>query len=620
MGNPVPKGIGAISQELGSEEPHSKQIWWLILRWLLVGVASLTTFIGNQLIHLTIPTVEVVSLCIIAALFNLFLHFYFFIIKRRGAALSSRRYAWITFFQFAVDVLLVALLFHYTGGIASPLLIYLLFHVVLSGVLLERWACLLYATSIAITVICLCLLELWGPIPHVYSSQLVSQGMQSDPLFVVAALLLFIAALYISTGFLTLFIKRLREKIVLSLAAQLRLEQDNQELRLINQITKGIISSFGLNERLDFICQTIKDIMGLKGVAIGLLDERTNRLEVACARGLSEAYINKGPVDADKSLAKALEGEPHFVLDAATDPAVQYPEAARKEGIVSMLAFPLKGREKVIGTIRLYSDTKRYFSHYEQNLLWALSSQAAISIENAKIYDSLERQDKAKSEFIMLMTHELKAPLMAIQGLLEVMLKGYTGRLTEKQQELINRVNKRIDSVMEVSTGLLDIYEWQSRRPDVKSVPLSLKEQIQRAVEMFKASAERKGLVLTVSLPDEDLIVRGSEDEIEKILNNLITNAIKYTPEKGSIFLELSGSERQVILKVRDTGIGIAEEDLAHLFDQSFRTREAKEIDPYGKGLGLHFIKKVVETLGGTIGVESEKGKGTEFILAFPKA
>jgi len=620
VGNAVPQRIEAFFDEMGGEEPLSKERQWILLRWLLVGVITLATLIGNQLIHLNIPILTVLLICAVVVLLNAPLHYYFFVIKKRAPFRDSKLIDRFTYLQFAIDWVFLTLLFHYTGGIASPLLFYFLFHVVLSGVLLERRACLLYVTLIAITINLVALLELGGYIPHIYSSSFISRDVQNNPFFVLMLLFFFNTVLYISSSFVVLLLKRLRERILRLMGLQRKLEQDNKDLRLLNRLARGISSTLGLYPRLDFICNTIMEVMGVKGVAVRLLDEQTNQLELASACGLSEDYINKGPVYADKSLTKALEGEPHFVLDASTDPAVQYPEEARKEGIESMLALPLQGREKVIGTLRLYTNKRRHFSQYELNFLSALSSQGAISIENAKIYDALERQDKAKSEFIMSMTHELKGPFMAIQGLLEVMLKGYVGALTEKQQELIKRMYKRIESVMEVSTGLLDIYQWQSRRPDVKRVPLSIKEQIQMAVDLFKASAQEKGLRLNVALPDEDLILMGTEEEMEKILNNLITNAIKYTPNGGSIFLGLSASESQVIFRIKDTGIGIAHKDIPKIFDEFFRTQGAKKIDPYGKGLGLHFIKKVVETLGGTIGVESEKGKGTEFILAFPKA
>jgi len=620
MGNPAPQTTGAFFHKIDGEDPLSKQRWWIVLRWLLVGVAILATLIGNQLIHLQTPNLTVLLLCAILALLNAPSHYYFFVIKKKDPHLDSKLINRFTYFQFAIDWVFITLIFHYTGGIASPLLFYFLFHVILSGGLLERRAYLLYVTLIALTINLLALLELAGYIPHFYGSSFISRDVQNNPFFVLMLLFFFNTVLYISSSFITLLLKRLRERIVQLMGIQQKLEQDNQDLRLLNELARGISSTLGLHPRLDFICNSIMEVMGLKGVSIRLLDEKTNRLEVASACGLSEAYLNKGPVDAHRSLTKALEGKPYFVLDASTDPAVQYPEAARREGIVSILGFPLKGKEKVIGTLRLYTSKRKHFSQYELSFLWALSSQSAIFIETAKIYDAIEKQDEARSEFIMLMSHELKGRLMATQGLLEVMLKRYVGSLTEKQEELIERIYRGIESFKEVSKGLMDIYQWESRKPDVKWVPLSIKEQIQKVVDMFKASAREKGLSMNVSLPDEDLILMGTEEEIENILNNLITNAIKYTPNGGSISLSLSDSGGQVIIMVKDTGIGIDAEDVPKIFDRFFRTRKAKKIDPYGRGLGLPFVKDVVEALGGTIRVKSDKGKGTEFVLTFPKS
>ncbi len=620
MGNPAPQRGGAFFQEINGEEPFSNQGWWILLRWLLVAVVIAATLMGNRLVHLKIPSLAIFPLCAVLILLNAFLHYYVIGTRKKAAHLDSTLADRFTYVQLAIDWVFLTLFFHYTGGITSPLLFYFLFHVVVSGVVLKGWMCLLYSTLIAVTFALLSLMELRGLIAHLSISSFISEEIQKNPLFVIFAILVFAVVLYLSISFLTLVIGRLRERVLVLTGIQHKIERDNRELRSLNQLYRGISTTRGLQPRLEYICKSIVELMGIRGAAIRLMDERTNRLELASAVGLSEAYLNKGPVDADKSLAKALEGEPHFVLDASTDPAVQYPEEARKEGIVSMLALPLKGRQKVIGTLRLYTDERRHFSQYEVNFISALSAQAAIFIENAQIQDLLEKQDEAKSEFIMAMTHELKGPFMAIQGMLEVMLKGYVGELTERQRELIDRIYKRIDSMIEVSTGLLDIYEWQSRKRDVKRAPLSAKEQIQKATDLFRAHAKQKGLSLAVNVPDDDVSLMGTEEELEKVLNNLITNAIKYTPSGGSIVLDLGASERQVTLKVRDTGIGIVEKDIPKIFDESFRTQEAKKIDPYGRGIGLDFVKKVVESLGGTIRVESEKGKGTEFILTFPKS
>jgi len=396
------------------------------------------------------------------------------------------------------------------------------------------------------------------------------------------------------------------------------LEQANL-LKLLNQLARDAAAILGLYPRLDLICRRTMDIMRVKGVDIRLLDERTDRLELISCCGLSKASISKASVAAERCLEKAREGKPHFVLESSLDLLAEYPEEACIEGVASMFFIPLEGREKIIGTLGLYLGEKRSLSEDERHFLAALSRQGAIAIENAKTYDALKRRNESKDEFIMVMTHELKGPLMAIQGLLEVMLKGYVGVLNEKQQELINRIYRRIDSLMEVSTGLWDVYQWRFRKPDIQFVPLSIKGQIQNAVDLFKTSALQKGLSINLSMPEEDLILMGTEQEMEKILNNLVTNAIKYTPRGGSISLDLSASQNHLILRIKDTGIGIAPLNIPKIFDEFFRTAEAKKMDPYGRGLGLPFVKKVVEAMGGTIRVNSDKGKGTEFILILPQ-
>jgi signal transduction histidine kinase len=231
---------------------------------------------------------------------------------------------------------------------------------------------------------------------------------------------------------------------------------------------------------------------------------------------------------------------------------------------------------------------------------------------------AMTSQDESKDEFIKVMTHELKGSLTAIQGLVDVMLKGYVGDLNEKQRGLLNRIHNRIESLMDVSIGLWDIYQYRFGRPDIKRGPLPVKEIIQGTVDLFNSSALKKDLSIHLSLPEEDLVPMGTEHAFEIILHNLMTNAIKYTPRGGSISIGLSQAKDHLIIRFKDTGIGIASGDIPKIFDEFFRTKESKKIDPHGRGLGLSLVKKVVETSGGTIKVKSDKGKGAEFILKFP--
>jgi len=612
--------IKAFFYERGREEPLSKIGWWILLRWFLLGVTVIASFIGNFLLGLNFPLFPIFFLCLTVALLNAILHYQLYLLKQ-NPSLDFKVVDRITYIQFGTDLVFIAGIFNYTGGIASPLLFYFLFHVILSGVMLERWACFLYISLVAVMIFSLTWLEFFGLIPHFFYSSFISPELQKNPFFIILLLFFFLLVLFISSSLVSALLKRLRERISQLVELEEKLERANQRLETLNKVAADTAATLGLTPRLDFICASIRYLMRVKGVSIRLLDERTNRLELVSACGLSAEYLKKGPVDADKSLAQALKGEPHLVLDATSDPSVQYPEEAKKEGIVSMLSFPLRGRKKVIGTIRLYASERREFTEEEMEFLSALANQGAIAIENAKIYEALKKQDEAKNDFIILMTHELKAPLTAIQGLLDVMVKGYVGSITEKQRELIERMQKRIDSVLEVSASLLDLYQWQSKRIiDQEWKEVSVREQIQKAEELFKLIAEKKGVKIYYELTDSPVIVKATEEEVEKIINNLISNAIKYTPAGGEIRVCLERRENQAVFRVKDTGIGISAEDLSKIFTEFFRTKEAKLLDPEGRGLGLPFVKKIVDALGGVIRVESEKGKGTEFSVTFPLA
>ncbi len=616
MATDVPLKMKALFYEMGREEPLSKVRWWIILRWFLVATILSATIICNTLIGLSLPITTIILLCLPAAFLNAYLHFYYVGLKKRPG-LDPKTIDRTTYLQFGTDWIFIALLFHYTGGVASPFLFYFLFHAILTGVLLDRWACLLYTTVVGLTVSTVAILELKGYLPHLNQASFVSPDKQNNPFFVLLLLAFFILVLGASSYFVSALLQRLRERIRQLMTLEQKLEHTNQKLEIINKVAKDTASTLGLLPRLDFICGSIRYLMGVKGAALRLLDERTNQLELVSACGLSAAYINKGPVDADKSLAKALDGEPHLVLDVASDPSVQYPDEAAREGIVSMLSFPLKGRERVIGTLRLYTSQKRTFTEEEMEFLTTLANQGAISIENAKIYDMIKKQDEAKSDFITMMTHEMKGPLMAIQGFLEVMMKGYVGTLTDKQKELVERMYKRIESVLGISSELLHIYQWQAGGLAKKLEKISLTAQVRKAADLFQALAQEKGLSLAVEIPEKELFVMGTEEDLEEILNNLITNAIKYTPPPGTITISHSQRGRQVELYTKDTGIGIQSADLPKVFNEFYRTKQAKELDPDGTGLGLPFVKKVVESLGGTIRAKSEGGKGTEFIVTF---
>ncbi|MCX8011592.1 MAG: hypothetical protein N3A64_00340, partial [Desulfobacterota bacterium] len=333
--------IKAFFYERGREEPLSKVGWWILLRWVLVGVTGIATLTGNLLLGLNFPLFPIFFLGLTISLLNAILNYQLFLLKG-SPSLDFKVVDRITYIQFGIDLIFIAGVFSYTGGIASPLLFYLLFHAILTGVMLERWACFFYVSLVAVVIFVLTWLEFFEIIPHFYNSSFIGKEFQKNPFFVVLLLFFFLMILFISSALVSTLLKRLRERINQLIELEEKLEHANQRLETLNKVAADTASTLGLTPRLDFICGSIRHLMGVKGVSIRLLDERTNRLELVSACGLSTEYIKKGPIDADKSLAQALRGEPHLVLNATSDSSVQYPEEAKKEGIVSMLSFPLR--------------------------------------------------------------------------------------------------------------------------------------------------------------------------------------------------------------------------------------------------------------------------------------
>ena len=154
--------------------------------------------------------------------------------------------------------------------------------------------------------------------------------------------------------------------------------------------TKAISSSLNLDEVLELIIKSIVNLLKVKGSSVNLLDNTRKKLETRVACGLSESYLTKVPIDADKSMTESIGGKTVFIEDIASDPRIQYPEEAKKEGIVSILSIPLKAKENVIGVLRVYTGESRQFTDKEMDLFNKLAEQAGIAIVNAKLYKDIK--------------------------------------------------------------------------------------------------------------------------------------------------------------------------------------------------------------------------------------
>jgi PAS domain S-box-containing protein len=231
----------------------------------------------------------------------------------------------------------------------------------------------------------------------------------------------------------------------------------------------------------------------------------------------------------------------------------------------------------------------------------------------------LKELDKMKSEFIAMVTHELRAPIAAVEQQLTVILNKMAGEVTQKQEQLLSRAKERTRGLLNLIKDLLDLSKIEAGKMVQYKEPLNLQEVIQRVVDLMKAEAENKKIDLQFSPPSQISLIHADRNSMEGIFTNLISNGIKYTPEGGRVWITLGEEGDFVKASVSDTGIGIKKEDLPRIFDKFYRVKTTETRQIVGTGLGLSIVKSIVDAHLGTISVESEEGGGTTFTALFPK-
>jgi signal transduction histidine kinase len=228
----------------------------------------------------------------------------------------------------------------------------------------------------------------------------------------------------------------------------------------------------------------------------------------------------------------------------------------------------------------------------------------------------LERLDKVKSTFTLMVAHELRAPVAAIQSYLRLILDGYIP--LDQQRTYLERAERRAMAQLELISDLLDLAHLQDpdRRPQTELVDLA--QTLAEVVDSLAARATERHIELGVSAVPGLPPVEASPQHIRQLWTNLISNAIKYTPDGGRVSVRLAQEEDRLVGEVADNGIGISQDELPFLFQEFFRTKAAKAHTQMGTGLGLSIVKKILEAYGGTVGVESKVGEGTCFRFALP--
>lgn len=226
--------------------------------------------------------------------------------------------------------------------------------------------------------------------------------------------------------------------------------------------------------------------------------------------------------------------------------------------------------------------------------------------------------EQMKSDFVSLVSHELKSPVAAIAGYLNLIIDGLTGGNPDKEREIIVRSRDKADGLLMLINDLLDMSRAERRGASKVMAPLDVVPLLKETVQFYQNEAKAKSITLMLTASESLPEILGNSDDLSRLFANLVSNAIKYTLENGKVEVSAYVHESQVEISVRDTGIGMSREDLGKIFGEFFRAKNALARKITGTGLGLAICRRIVEDHHGHITVESELDKGSTFYITFP--
>ena len=269
-------------------------------------------------------------------------------------------------------------------------------------------------------------------------------------------------------------------------------------------------------------------------------------------------------------------------------------------------------------TCALVVERHEPFGEAARQFLSRLASRAAAALENARLYQAVQEANQAKSKFVSVVTHELRIPMTSIKGYTDLLRQGAVGPVNEMQQNFLGVIRNNVERMSALVSDLSDISHMETGRLKLNSTFLNINDYIQEIATSLTPRFQDKQQSLELEVPGELPRVFADSNRLAQVLTNLVSNANKYTPNGGKINVLAKAEDDFVRVEVKDSGIGISEEDQASLFSQFFRSESPEVREQQGWGLGLSVAKRLVEAMGGEIGAVSALGQGSTFWFTLP--
>jgi GAF domain-containing protein len=405
------------------------------------------------------------------------------------------------------------------------------------------------------------------------------------------------------------------------------------ELKALGEVGQAVSSTLDLQTVLSTIVGHAVQLSGTDGGVIYEYDETREEFELRASYRMEEEVfealkatpIRLGQGATGQAATIQAPVQVANILEERESTATRVRPILARLGYRSVLAVPLLREERIMGALTVWRKETGNFSAEVVNLLQTFATQSALAIQNARLFREIEdksRQIEAanrhKSEFLANMSHELRTPLNAIIGFSEVLGERLFGELNDKQAEYTDDILTSGRHLLSLINEILDLSKVEAGRMELEVATFDLPLAIENARTFVRERATKHGITLDVTVDERLGDFVGDERKIKQILLNLLSNAVKFTPEGGRIDLKARQVDGSVEISVSDTGIGIAPEDQATIFEEFRQVGGDYAHKKEGTGLGLTLAKKFVELHGGKIWVESEVDKGSRFIFTLP--
>jgi signal transduction histidine kinase len=404
------------------------------------------------------------------------------------------------------------------------------------------------------------------------------------------------------------------------------LRRQAERLQRILEISQILTSTYDLDKLLEIILAAATELTKTEAASILLLNEGGTELRFAATTGNDKEKLMALRVPVDNSLAGTILhlGEPMVFDNVQQDPR-HFDEVDKKIAFESrsILGVPLLMRDRPVGVLEAVNKLDSSpFSEEDGQLMMTLAAQAAVAIENARLitalqkaYEQLNRVDQIKSDFIAIASHELRTPLGLILGYAAMLKEDVQNPETTEQLDVVMNSALRLRDLIDDMVNVQHIEEGKAKLVLSEFAMQDVVKSVVQAVSELYTTKEQEMLV---SLPPQPLQVKADRDKITLVLNNLLTNAIKFTDPHGRIMISAERQNGDIQVHVADTGIGIPASEIELIFDRFYQVEPHLTRQHGGLGLGLAIAKGMVEMHGGKIWVESVEGLGSRFSFSMP--